>query len=105
MHGAVVCLGVVRLKLDVQGQWGGRSLDLDGQGGGESRMCIIPYKKNQMSFFILEGFLGRKEWKMRFIVIHNYSWIQSPQNYILLKGVCSPKKKHFNFPYGLCLLF
>ena len=73
MHGAVVCLGVVRLKLDVQGQWGGRSLDLDGQGGGESRMCIIPYKKNQMSFFILEGFLGRKERKMRFIVIHNYS--------------------------------
>ena len=34
MWRTVVCLGVVRLKLDVQGQVGGRSLDVDGQGGG-----------------------------------------------------------------------
>ena len=59
MHGAVVCLGVVRLKLDVQGQWGGRSLDLDGQGGGESRMCIIPYKKFKCPFLFWR-FSGKK---------------------------------------------
>ena len=34
MWRAVVCLGVVRLRLDAQGQVGGRSLDVDGQGGG-----------------------------------------------------------------------
>ena len=75
MHGAVVCLGVVRLKLDVQGQWGGRSLDLDGQGGGESRMCIIPYKKFKCPFLFWKVFWEEKNGKCDlslFIITHEF---------------------------------
>ena len=45
--------GLVRLKLDVQGQGGGEILDVDGQGGSWKldnfhgrQMCIVPYYKN-----------------------------------------------------------
>ena len=114
MWRAVVCLGVVRLKLDVQGQVGGRSLDVDGQGGGGSLenwiifmnvVCVSSIIKKSDFFFYFEGWRGRKGRKMRVIAIHNYSWTQSQQNYILLKRICSPRKETLHFSQSWSFLY
>ena len=60
--------GTVRLKLDFQGQGGGRMLDVDGQGGWGSwnldnfhgcHICIIPQEssilKSQMLFLFFSN--------------------------------------------------
>ena len=69
------------MKLDAQGQVGGRSLDVDGQGGGSLEnwiifmnvVCVSSIIKKSDFFFYFEGWRGRKGRKMRVIAIHNYS--------------------------------